>query len=380
MELIYYAADFATGDLYPQELPLRGVELSSSLEVGELSATLDLREMVDEGDYRGSWEVIKLIQAGASTIVPVRAGITAPTGDVSIAMGEWWITRVVRSQSSPIVHIHGVELTGYLAHTLAMHNVKGTFDPMAKAAEQIGRAFTVDQPIPVAVDVGSWSSSMSVQVDLDAAQQSYLDVVQALQGERLFEWTIATSLEMDGDVPVRVQRTVQMGAPALRIERLDVAVEATPEGVAPAAVLDVSVVSDVSTRASDLYLWGAGHGAAQLRARARMDLPSRWPRLGRSSSAVGITSAAVLNTEAWRLWFRTYDPVFQPFTVEALMDLLPGGGPRVGHVYPWIKAESLAVPEAVADTADARVRVLEWSWQQPSPGARETATLKLVRE
>ena len=381
MELSFVPVDFITGNLFPQELPLEGVQLSSSLEGGRFSATLDLRRMVDETDFRGSAEVVSMLQPGATSIVPIQEAKDAAGDPLFVALGEWWLTSVTRSYQGDVLSLNGVEVTGYPDHTLMMHDLRAdSVDPIATAREQLERAFTVAQPAPISFDPQSWVSQTGKRtaVDWTAGQVQYGRVVESLRDDTNFEWHIETGLVLSGGAPSRVTRTLVMGEPTIRRPRDGVALEVLRSG--RGSIIDFDQDSDVGKRAFDFWTWGAGSGKKQLRARIQYTPPARWPRLSRSYSASGMAKQEALNREARRAHARSFNPVYQPFKAVGVMDRMAGGGPRVGYVHPWIVEPSLGHPYEVKDEDGARVRIVEWEWSQPDPGEPELVTLQLVRE
>lgn len=382
MELSFVPADFSTGDLFPQELPLELVRLGSRLGGGPFSARLDLRRMVDRDDLRGSAEIINMLQEGATSIVPIQAATDANGNPLSVALGEWWLSKVVRSPGSPYLQLTGVEVPGYLDHVLMMHTLRAdSVDPIATAREQIAAAFTVAQPAPIAFNPQSWVSQTGARtaVDWSAGQNMFGRVVESLRGGDLFEWHVDTGLSLDSNgAPTRVTRTLVMGEPTIRRPREGVALEYLKNG--RGSITDFTVEGDVANRAFDFWTWGGGSGAKQLRARIQYTPPRRWPRIARTYAAPGVNKQEALNREARRAHARSYNPVYASFPATGVMDRMAGGGPRIGYVHPWLVEPTLSYPTPITEEDGARVRIVEWSWTQPTALVRETTTLQLVRE
>lgn len=377
MELSFIPTDFLTGKFRTLDLPLENVTMSSSVEVGSFSADLDLRRIVNDGDWVGAKHVLDAIQPGATTIVPVRQDLTAGHyNTVDKAMGEWMVTDVQKTHASPVVKIVGMEFTGYTRLNVVTRNWKVTgVDPVKTARELLTDLMTSGQT--VAFDPNEWVSANGLKTDFEAQAGSvtYWDAIRDLAADD-FEWHVDTNVLGANGIPTGVQRWLRFGEPTIRIPRDDVALEFVTPGKRPAAGLDMTGGNPIEAHCYDLWAFGSGAGTDQVKYRLQRDLPVRFPRLSRTFVARDVLKLNQLKGET-RREMRRMNPVLIHFTATASMDLLPGGGPRVGHVYPFFREPSISMPTS---ESGGHVRVLEWEWSQPRPGEDEVAKLTLVRE
>lgn len=385
MELIYYTAAFASGDLSQMELPLEDVTLSSGItSPGELSATLDLRACVDRAaplaeQHADAAAVLDLLKPGARTIALIRENLTTgDTGSVDKAMGEWLIDRIDVRHGDPVVRIHGVELAGYARHCVITRNWTLTnTDPVATFRQVMADMWTSGQPSTIQVDVGSGGSTAVARQDFKvvAGATTYESALQELASDQ-FEWRIVSTVQASGGVPTRMVRTLQLRAPLILTDRTaDIAVEVvTPGTPGVTSAVDFAATIALEDQCYDLWAFGAGSGAKQVTARVQQTIPSGMPRLSRTWTSRRHLSQSSLTREARAVAARM-DPAFEPFTVVADMGLMPGGGPRVGDRYWCARTPSLSMPTPETFTA----RVVSWQWTQPRPGERETVTLTMER-
>ena len=169
----YYLANFMTGDLYGEALPLENVSLSSSMEPGSFSAQLDMRKLGALGD---GYSILNLIRNGKCTLVPALEGTFAGTGQpvISRELGEWWVTTVRDDPPSPIVQISGPEFAGYAKEVLLagswVRTWVGVLDPVVTARDMLAALYSTSQD--VAVDLQSWSYDTGAKIVVDAPARS----------------------------------------------------------------------------------------------------------------------------------------------------------------------------------------------------------------
>lgn len=375
MGMTWYAADWMTALLRPVRLPLTVRRASYSLQGGTFDADLDLRDTrLSEADRRAMWDAVA---PHTSSAVAIREDLTQ--GDegplTDRVMGEWRITRRYGSYQSGIVKLTGHCAPSYLKELMFAQNWRFvSIEPLGRAQLAVTNAFYSGQgnssegfgvnfvPGP---DV---TSSKRVPVNWTAGSLTYWDAVEEL-AEAGFEWTLEPGLTTESGVPVRVRRALRIQDPALRTVRDDIVLRAGPGMV----VLDF----DYETRAApnDIWVLGAGSGAEQIVGRYEPNRPTGVSRLSKTVTASDIDKQAAADARARAVYTaeRADDTVF---TAVADMALLPGGGPRIGYSHPWQVDPSYAFPYGES----GRVRVVGWDWSTPSPGARETVTLQLVKE
>lgn len=369
MGLRYLVADFITGNLFPLELPLRDVVVGSSVDVGELRCTLDMREVVDTtGDWVDEARYVQeMLRAGTSSIIIQ----DEDTGRVD----EWWIVDVVRDHQDPVIALTGREFPAYLRQDVLQTSRKGSsVDPVA-----LTRALLAESLLrtgqELAFSFGSGGSSLTTPVDWRAGSVSYWDALEELRGNDLFEWRIDTKLVTQGGAPVGVTRTLNIGVPRITQDHPEVVLEAVTPGDPPVGLHGFREDDPVAARASEVWGFGAGFGKDQPTYKYDRPRVSRMPRLGVTFQARDADTHALLNRAGWKALGRMH-PDKAAFDVTVDLDVLPAGGPTIGDVYWVIRRPSLSVP--VAETF--RARVLAWRRTPDNGGAMNTAELTMRRE
>lgn len=262
----YYLADFMTGDLL-EPLPIgavSNVSLDSSLKPGRAEATVNLEAAGFSMAEARSW--VNELQWGRCTLVPILEGVTSGTSITSRELGEWWICAARGTRRSPEVVISGPEWDGYAQHVLVAESVQGTVDPVATARELLGLLYSTSQD--VVVDLQEWISHTGAQVpaDIRRLRESYSTAIRDLQTteDGPFEWMTRTGLVLDGWVPRRVTRTLEVGQPRLDLRRTGIVLEVSGPGEAPASLLDAGWGWDKRSAASTVYGFGGGAGDDQI--------------------------------------------------------------------------------------------------------------------
>ena len=361
----YYLADFMTGDLCGEALPLENVQLSSSLQPGRFSAQLDMRKLGDLGDGH---RVMNLLRNGKCTLVPVLEGISTGVGNppTTRELGEWWVSVVADAPPSPIVQISGPEFAGYAKEVLLagswVRTWVGVLDPVVTARDMLAALYSTSQD--VAVNLQSWSSDTGAMVEVNAPPRSddYWSAISELQeaegGE--FEWMIRSGLVQVGGAPRRVTRTLVVGQPVLAASRLDVTLELAAPGDGPASVTGFSREASEHRTGSTMYGHGAGRGADQI-----VTYISRGKVPGEPAKNRLITDPTALSM-----------PVLRRRVQQALNNLTPEQvvwpatmptdryTPRVGELYSWRSDAQWTRP-----AESGQVRCVGWSWS--STGADE---------
>lgn len=369
MGLRYLVADFITGELFPLELPLRDVTVGSSVDIGELRCTLDMREVVDTtGDWVDEARYVQeMLRAGTSSIIVQDEG----TGRV----GEWWIVDVVRDHQDPVITITGREFPAYLRQdVLQTHRKVVSADPvsltrvlLAESLRRTGQEFSFV--------FGSGGSSLTASVEWRAGSISYWDALEELRGNDLFEWRIDTTLVTESGLLSSVRRVLNIGVPRITQDHPEVVLEAVTPGDPPAGLHGFREDDPVTARASEVWGFGSGYGPDQPTYKYDRPRLSRMPRLGVTFQARDADTQARLNRAGWKALGRMH-PDKAAFDVTVDLDVLPAGGPTVGDVYWVIRRPSLSVP--VAETF--RARVLAWERTPDSEDAAHAAALTMRRE
>lgn len=379
MAMTWFACDFMTARIKPMRLPLVVRQASYSLAGGSFDATLDMRDSsYTTADLRAMWDAVA---PGVSSVAAVRENLSTteggPTQDA--AMGEWWITGRKGRYRSGLVQITGVCLPSYLQHVQFAQNWRYVaIDPLGRAQEAIKAAFYSGQANSatgqgVVLTPGTdLSSPKRVATSWTAGSLTYWDAVEELSSAG-FEWTIAPGLVTESGVPVRMSRLLRIQEPVLRTTRDGIVLRAAAPGTEPGVILDFDYDQQVAP--NDLWILGAGSGDSQIVGRAELDRPTGVPRISAGTTSRDTVSRADLNRRALAELrsLRHDDRVFE---ATADMEMLPGGGPRIGYSHPWEVDPAPGFP--LGETG--RVRVVGWSWSTPPAGQRETATLQLVRE
>lgn len=350
----FFIADMETGNLYGETLPLEKVRLTSSLQPGRFSASLDLRHF---GPIGAGHRVMNLLKAGKCTLVPVLEGTSrgADNPPTSTALGEWWISGVEESPPSPIVRLSGPEFSGYFKEVLSPYTwVSSAKDPLMQLRQVLWAACTADQS--VAINVRSWTSTTSVPVDIRAGTVTAWDVATDLQENDAdpFEWRVEASLEMDGWSPLRVIRTLQVGQPHFAINRRDITLELAGPGRGETSLRSFSRGWSEHRSATDVHGWGNGAGDDQVgpvvSSRSRASGEPVKSRMVTDRSAMKVAQLR-RSTVAAR---RAATPEEQVYTA-----VFPTGWhvPRVGNEYSWRVDEQWSRP-AESGTR----RCVGWSW------------------
>lgn len=354
----YYLADMMTGDFHGVTLPAESVQLRSSLQPGEFSASVDLRKVAST---MAEGRAIKdLLMAGKCTLVPIFEGIStgAANPPTSRALGEWWVSRLSGTYRSPVIEIGGPEFSGYSEEVLLTESWLGdALDPVVTTREMLQALYTTSQTI--VVDLQSWVSHTGARVPVDAqlSKVNYWSAISDLQNAEggPFEWMIRTGLELDGWAPRRVTRTLEIGQPKLWLYRPGITLEVSGPGQIPATLLDAGWSLDEARSASTVYGFGAGAGEDQVSAsRSRSRVPGE-PGKSRMISVRDATSRGELlrHIDAALDRMRPENHVF-PGTLPTSRYT-----PRTGEVYSWRNDESWTMPART----DAEVRCVGWSWR-----------------
>lgn len=357
----YYLADFMTGDLYGEALPLENVQLSSSLQPGRFSAQLDMRKLGAMGD---GYRVMDLLRNGKCTLVPILEGTSTGTGNppTSRELGEWWVSVVSDEPPSPYVQISGPEFAGYAKEVLLAQSWKGTLDPVVTAREMLHALFHTSQD--VAVDLQSWVSHNGTKVQIDAQNLSddYWSAISELQEAEggPFEWLIRSGLVQVNGSPRKVTRTLEVGQPVMNFARPGITLELTAPSTPPASITGFSRETSEHRTGSTMYGRGAGRGKDQIEtwlSRAKVPGEPAKNRLITDNTAMTV-------------------PVLRRRVRQALNNLSPDQHvwpasmptdrytPRVGEVYSWRSDAQWTRP-----AESGQVRCVGWSWS--SSGADE---------
>ena len=369
MGLRYLVADFITGELFPLELPLRNVTIASSIDIGEMKCTLDMREVVDvSGDWVDEARYVQeMLRAGTSSIIVQ----DEDTGRVD----EWWIVDVLRDHVDPVIAISGREFPAYLRQDVLQTSWKGDgVDPVALTRALLAESLLrTGQEFSFAF--GSGGSSLTTPVDWRAGSISYWDALEELRGNDLFEWRIDTTLVTQSGIPSSVRRLLNVGVPAITQDHPEIVLEAVTPGDPPAGLHGFREDDPVTARASEVWGFGSGYGPDQPTYKYDRPRVERMPRLGVTFQARDADTHALLNRAGWKALGRMH-PDKAAFDVTVDLDVLPAGGPTIGDVYWVIRRPSLSIP--VAETF--RARVLAWQRTPDSEGAAHTAVLTMRRE
>lgn len=267
LDLTYYLADFMTGDLL-EPLPIgsvSGVSLDSSLKPGRVQATVNLEATGFSMAEARSW--VGELQHGRCTLVPIREGVTNGIGNItSRELGEWWICAARGTRRSPEVVISGPEWDGYAQHVLLADDFIGdSVDPVVAARQMLWDLYTTSQS--VAADLQEWISHTNARVRADFRRltEDYWSAIKDLQTaeDGPFEWMTRTGLVLDGWVPRRVTRTLEIGQPRMDFRRQDIVLEVSAPGQPPATLLDAGWGWDKRNAASTVYGFGGGAGDDQ---------------------------------------------------------------------------------------------------------------------
>ena len=352
MGMTYLLAEFETGLVTGLRLPLEGVRLTSRLTPDSFTASLDLRRV---GTMKDGQSLVERLRWGTHTLVPVLDGTV---------LGEWWIADVDGTHRDPVIRLSGPEFAGYTGYLLNADPWKGLMDPIATAREMLRWAFTYSQN--VRVDLGSWSSTARVEVDVRHATTRYIDAIADLQENptRPFEWVIRTALSSDGS---RVVRTLDVGQPVLAVNQPGWSLHLTGPGKRPSSVLDQQWSYSESRSVTDVTGFGAGAGDDQIGPvwlnRKRQPGEPGKSRMVTDRSAMTRAQVERRVREALRRMTPEEKVQQVPYLVEA-------GIPALGDVGQWTQGESWT-----QRATSGRRRLTGWSWQDRTP---KQMTLELV--
>lgn len=363
----YFLADFMTGDLYGEALPLENVSLSSSLAPGRFSADLDMRKLGELGD---GYRIMDLLRNGKCTLVPVLEGTFAGTGQplVSRELGEWWVSVVSDSPPSPIVRLSGPEFAGYAREVLLGNTWKGVLDPVVTARQMLGTLYSTSQS--VAVDLQSWVSHTGAKVEVDAAVSSddYWSAIAELQEAEggPFEWLIRSGLVQVNGSPRRVTRTLEVGQPTMNFARPGITLELAGPGLPPATITGFSRERSEHRTGSTVYGKGAGSGVDQI-----STYISRAKAPGEPAKNRLVTDSTALTVPVLRRRVKqgldALSPELQVWSASMPTDRYT---PRTGEVYSW-----RVDPQWTRPGESGSVRCVGWSW---SSGGADEYVLDLV--
>lgn len=363
----YFLADFMTGNLYGEALPLESVSLSSSLQPGRFSARLDMRKLGTLGD---GWRVMDLLRNGKCTLVPVLEGLSTGVGQATTSreLGEWWVSVVADSPPSPFVEISGPEFAGYVREVLLAKSWQGTLDPVVTAREMLHALFHTSQD--VTVNLQSWVSHTDARVEVDAENLSddYWSAISELQEAEggPFEWLIRSGLVQVNGSPRRITRTLEVGQPVLAFNRPDITLELTAPGTPPASITGFSREASEHRTGSTVYGKGAGRGEDQIEtwlSRAKVPGEPAKNRLITDPTALTVPVLARRVRQA----LGNLSPELRVWSASMPTDRYT---PRTGEVYSWRVDDQWTRPGE-----SGSVRCVGWSWS--STGADEYA-LELV--
>ena len=379
MALTYFLCSVQSGEVLAR-LPLHEVRLSSSLlSPGQMLAKLDLRRTVQPtGERTWAWgeaaTILDALRFGACTIVAAIENSTAGALDpVDYALGEWWVTGLSGSHADPVITLSGHELDEYFAHQTTSRDWDsgtGTVDAVWTAREIMHDA-TAGQTPPILLDVNRGSSSaITAATSWPARSLTVAEALRSLGAGTEWEQTIrSTMVSVDG-IPHHVTRELILMAPRIELGVANLLpLEVTTPGSPPATGLDLGWSDDVESRASEMWSWGAGHGADQVRSGTTGTRPTGAPVLSRlvSDSSVRFGSGATaLAVRAMKQMQRV------PFTAVVRADRMT---PQVGGRR-WVSREpSLSMPTPEQFNA----RVTEWEWAEPQAGAPDVYAVTLER-
>ncbi|MCT1459861.1 hypothetical protein M3G03_09995 [Aestuariimicrobium sp. p3-SID1156] len=384
MELRFYSAAMLSGKIDSYELPLSNVRFSDSFtQVGSFEADLDMRRVVQMAGldptrpsaaaFAECERVLRLVQRGNRTMVPIRedidAGTSRPAWDRP--MGEWWVESTSRTHASPVVRITGRTWRGYFDQNVMTKNWNlASVDRVAQFRQLITDLTTSGNEVQLDPGSGGTTAVPKGPFKAEAGKDMYGAKMRELQGDA-FEWDINVELT----APDQLRRYLRLYTPEIRGDRTDTALEAVTPGSIPAGVVDISDEQSVEQLCFDMWAWGSGAGADQPQARPRAVRPPGFPRWSRSWTGSNATTDEGVARDGARA-IRELTAQYQPFQVEVASDAMPTGGPVLGHAYTWIKEPSLSMPTSERGTA----RLVGWEWRQPRPGEPDTFTLSLLRE
>lgn len=347
VELIFFPADFMTGDMHSVELPLRNVSMGQSLAAHSFSASLDLRAL--SLSTVGAQQILLSLLPGRTTIVALE---WTPSLDRYIPLGEWLITGRRRQDGpDPVLQLTGVETSGYAQLMPLMKAWKRTSqDPVDVIRGMWQELCTTDQTISLALG-GIEDSGVTVDVDYVAGSRTYWDAMRDVASGSV-EWVMDIDVERDGTIPTRVTRTIRTGVPTLLRPRDDRVLEMTADGRGSMRSLTV----DDGLAVNRVYGFGAGSGKDQITTVEGFTRGAGEPLIGGSYSSRDALKLAQLRRETQEAVLMDR-PTARTFTASTQAWI-----PRLGEVYPIVKDSTALFPVAIAEDEERRVRCIEWSW------------------
>lgn len=382
----FYPVHLKTGLVMDRDLPLRNVKMTGGTgsAPGTFSADLDLMELVNYPgitDVRREWDqTLALIKPWAMSILAVREGLTGVTTVADRPISEWIITEAPRGHLDTVIPLRGIEITGYPAHatvTTARHTSR--VDSIRMAYELLMECYNAGPVAATALVDPVPASALTAGLDVTVGAAMYADALRQIQGDMEWEWGIWYA-DLDHTVqPLRVKRTIAVGAPFLRDNRVigegEFAIEAAPPGQPPAGILDYTLEPNLGDAISELHAFGAGSGSAQRYIPLTRAVDPDYPRLSATLQANDARTTEALRSEGLRSLRGLSEPS-QTITMQVLTERLPAGGARVGHTYDVTLWESPAIPYP---PANAKYRVTSWEWSQPGDGQPDTTILTMMR-
>lgn len=350
----YFLADFMTGDLYGEALPLENVSLSSSMQPGQFSADLDMRKLGGMGD---GYRTMSLLRNGKCTLVPILEGTSTGVGNPTIAreLGEWWVSVVSDSPPSPIVRISGPEFAGYAKEVLLGDTWSGNLDPVKTAREMLAKLFSTSQS--VTANLQSWISHTGARVTVDAplVSDDYWSAIAELQEAEggPFEWLIRAGLVQVNGSPRKVTRTLEVGQPTMAFNRPGITLELAAPGTGPASITGFSRESSEHRTGSTVYGRGAGSGVDQIGTYI-----SRAKATGEPAKNRLVTDSTALTVPVLRRRVRQALDSLSP-ELHVWPAIMPTDRytPRTGEVYSW-----RVDPQWTRPAESGSVRCVGWSW------------------
>lgn len=367
---VFYLADFMSGNMLGPTLPLENVSLNSSLNPGRFSASLDMRKVANS--FKEAKGILDLMREGKTTLAPVLEGLNAGTASplTSRVMGEWWISDIDTTFSDPIVRISGPEFEGYAKEIQVTAAWQGEMDAFLVLRDMLREMTRTSQNVHLSL--GTALAGFTVPVDIRNSQTDYWSAIQSLQdgGAQSFEWRIQPSLGLDGITPYTVGRTLRMGSPTMRTERLGIALELKTPGTDPASLIDMDRSWSESAVATTIYGFGAGSGEDQIKAWTSRPRPPGEPGKSRLITVRdALTYGQVKRATAAALAGATPEQKVFPVVMPTGQYL-----PTISEVYTFLREPSWSMPEAF----EGRARCVGWSWSSPRPGQPDVFTVQLV--
>lgn len=357
----YYLADFMTGDLL-EPLPIgaaSGVSLESSLRPGRAELTVDLQAAGFTMAEGRAW--VEELRYGRCTLVPIMEGVTQGTSITSRELGEWWICAARGTYRGSRVVLSGPEWDGYAQSVLVADAFKGTLDPVATTRQLLDLLYSTDQN--VVVDLQEWISHTGARIPIDIREvtRDYWTEIADLQEaeDGPFEWMTRTGLVLDGWVPRRVTRTLEVGQPRLDLSRPDITLEVTAPGKDLASLVDAEWGWDKRTYPSTVYGHGSGRGTDQYgpvwRSRSRV---TGEPAINSVLTRPDAQSNAELDRYV-RAALNRLTPQNTTFAAPLLADQYT---PRKGETYTFLADAGWSQP-----AIEKSVQCAGWTWRSQSP-------------